>query len=242
MRLELKEEYLTVKLERISRLIDQRQVIYRHKRNGNYFIRYKQDGKYHEVYPASARYKEAENRFFQLENLRKIQRQLQSIVKTGNSYKIRDDILPVLSYDEYADLIPHTTKDIDHPYPHKQFYMRSRFEVAMAGVLDSLDLEYKYEPTLSIGGYRVSPDFVVYIPEFNCCIIIECEGMTDALNYVNKNGYKLAAYLYSGLILGMTLVVLQGDKTTMPSPELMRNSVISAINLMTSYYLLDNDG
>lgn len=237
MKQEFSEEYLAVKLERINRLIDQQPSIYRPKRKGKYFIRYRQDGKLREIYPASANYKEAERRFFQKESLKQIQKQLQPMVRNKRNVKIRKDIVPVLSYDDYAKLIPHTTKDKDHPYSHKHFYMRSRFEVTLAGVLDSLELEYKYEPTLYLNGYQVSPDFVVFIPEFNCCIIIECEGMTDELNYINKNGYKLAEYLYSGLIVGMTLVVLQGGKTSMPSPELMRNSVISAINLLTSYYL-----
>ena len=107
--------------------------------------------------------------------------------------------------------------------------------------MDSLDLEYKYEPTIILNGYQVSPDFVVYLPEFDCCIIVECEGMTDEVSYVNRNGVKFAEYLYAGLVFGMTLVVLQGDRTHMPSPELMRNAVVSAINVLSSHYALGVD-
>ncbi len=239
MRIELSNEYLSAKLDRINRILDKQPAMYRHRRKDKQFIRYKQDGKFHEIHPASAKYEEAEKRFCYVENLKKLQKQLETVVRVRSNLKIRTDIKHTLTYDDYVKLVPHTTKDADHPYSHKQFYMRSRFEVTMAGVLDSLNLEYKYEPTFSINGYLVSPDFVVYIPEFNCCIIIECEGVTDELNYVNKNGYKLAEYLYSDLIMGMTLIVLKGTRTHMPSPELMRNEVVSAINLLASYCLLD---
>lgn len=237
--MEFGEEYLSAKLARINRMIDSQPLMYRNRRKDKHFLRYLQDGKLRELYPASAKYKDAEKRYFQLQNLKSIQKRLRSVAGVNGNVVIRRDISPVLSYDEYAELIPHTVKDADHPYSHKQFYMRSRFEVAMAGVLDSLELEYKYEPRLILGGYQIYPDFVVFIPEFNCCIIIECEGMTDELSYVNKNGFKLATYLYSGLVFGMTLVVLQGGRTSMPSPEVMRNTVISAINLLASYYVLE---
>ena len=241
MRLKFTEEYLSARLDRINRMISEQPLMYRNRRKDEYFIRFMKDGKLREIHPASVKYKEAEKRFFYIRDLKSIQKRLRSAVNYKGNIVIRNDIRAVLSYDEYVKLVPHTTKDGDHPYSHKQFYMRSRFEVTMAGVLDSLELEYKYEPTLSINGYLVSPDFVVYIPEFDCCIIIECEGMTDELSYVNKNGYKFAEYLYSGFIFGMTLVVLQGGRTNMPSPELMRNTVVSAIDLLTSYYVLDKE-
>ena len=242
MKLEYTNTYLSLKLKCVNRKLKNEPVYYLNKRKDKPVIRYYDNGKRHEIQSSSPRFKDVERVYLDTQNLRMIKKQLESVPGVNASVKIRTDIVPVISHDLYSRMIPKTdNSDGNHPYQHKQFYMRSRFEVAMAGVLDSLDLEYKYEPTIILNGYQVSPDFVVYLPEFDCCIIVECEGVTDEVSYVNRNGVKFAEYLYAGLVFGMTLVVLQGDRTHMPSPELMRNAVVSAINVLSSHYALGVD-
>ena len=238
MELEFDRRYLSIKLNYINKQLESLPVMYRNRRKDKYCIKYFCKGKLHEIQSTSPRFENAEKEFFRIKRLKEIKRTIESVAGSYQSVRIKE-ISPVLGYEEYCRMESRTdNNDGNHPYNHKEFWMRSRFEVAMAGVLDSMELEYKYEPRLSLGNFQVEPDFVVYLPEFNCCMIIECEGMTEKIDYVTRNGVKFAQYLLNGFTFGMDMIVLHGDKTHMPSPELMRNAVVSAINLLTSYYVL----
>ncbi|MBR3533499.1 MAG: hypothetical protein IKN80_06420 [Clostridiales bacterium] len=67
------------------------------------------------------------------------------------------------------------TKEIKTDLWFNGIHMRSRFEVNTAILLSGLDLEFKYEPELTVNGRTIHPDFVVYLPEFEVCFIIECK-------------------------------------------------------------------
>ncbi|MBR1797997.1 MAG: hypothetical protein IJ757_08330 [Clostridiales bacterium] len=237
MYLKFNNAYLAAKLDWIDRSLKTIPIVHKQKHRDKYVIRYRDYGKLRQVCDSHSKYRELEGYYSRSQNLKSIRNQLSACITDSRQIKIRTGIKAVFNRNDYDRMVPKTdNNDGYHPYRHKEFYMRSRFEVAMAAELDNLGLEYKYEPTFRINGYQFSPDFVIYIPEYDCCIIVECEGMTDEVSYVNRNGVKFAEYLYIGLVFGMTLVVLQGTKESMPSPELMRNSVISAINLLSSYY------
>lgn len=239
MEIQWSEEYLVLKTKYIEEQYSYIPPIYRNKHYGRYVIQYYEGGRRHEVQPTSPRYQQLEYKYLRRKALKNELKVLYSMCMSRQNYKIRDDIHKVLDYNDYQKMVSNTSNsDGKHPYQHKEFYMRSRFEVSMAYVLDSLGLDYKYEPTIYLGDYMINPDFVVYLPEFDCCIIIECEGMTNRVGYVNRNGMKFTEYLYSGLVFGMTLVVLQGTDKQMPSPEIMRNAVVSAINNVTAMYVL----
>ena len=238
MNIQFNNAYLAVKAEMIRDHINRTPKLYRQVHGNRVVIKYRKNGKVHEMGRVSPSFKEAEALYYKTKGLKLKLKRLNAIIKGNFNYEVRTDIKNSFDRAFYESLNSNiSNEDGKHPYRHKEFYMRSRFELAMAGVLDELELDYKYEPGVMIGGYLMSPDFVVYLPEFDCCLIIECEGMTDNVSYINSNSVKIAEYLYAGLELGKTLIILQGQKDHMPSTVDMRNAVISAINLISAFYI-----
>ncbi|MCQ2515449.1 MAG: hypothetical protein MJ094_01135 [Saccharofermentans sp.] len=115
-------------------------------------------------------------------------------------------------------------------YNYNGIKMRSRFEVLTAEILGSLDLDFKYEARMTIGGTEYFPDFLVYLPEFGMCFVIECLGMVDDFNYALSNSSKLTRYINNGMVIGRDLLILVGGKNYLPDPIFIKNCVIRAIN------------
>jgi len=122
------------------------------------------------------------------------------------------------------------TISTESKYVHKGIHMRSRLELIVAQTLDNLELEYKYEPVINSGVFTFSPDFMVYLPAFETCIIIECLGMIDDDRYLLKNIGKIGEYLSSNFKLGRDLLIIHGYSNSIQSPEEIHNDIVSAIN------------
>ena len=120
-------------------------------------------------------------------------------------------------------------KDPERMYEHKGIYMRSRGEVLIAQVLDSLNLQYKYEAVINIGDESYYPDFVVYLPEFRRCFIIEFLGMLDSKNYAYKNGIKIGNYMNCGMVINEDLILFCGTRSSMPSAESIADDIVALI-------------
>lgn len=121
-------------------------------------------------------------------------------------------------------------------YEHNGLKLRSRGEVVIAQVLDSLGLEYKYEPTIFIGDYKYSPDFAVYLPEFERCFFIEFLGMLDKYDYAAKNSSKIYSYLSSGMVINRDLLLFYGTQNSMPSVEDIVEDIVALISKWCRMY------
>lgn len=125
-----------------------------------------------------------------------------------------------------------------NPEPIKTEYtfngirMRSRFEKDTAYILHSLGLQFKYEPPFYINGEVVYPDFMIYLPELEMCIIIECLGMLDDYRYTSKNSYKINNYLSEGYEIGKDLIFFSGRGNYMPDEIFIRNHIVGTINVI----------
>ena len=120
--------------------------------------------------------------------------------------------------------------DGERPYEHNGIRMRSRGEVVIAQVLDSMGLTYKYEVRLQIGDDVYYPDFAVWLPELGRCFFIEFLGMLDNKNYAYKNGIKIGNYLNAGIVINKDILLLCGTKLSMPSSEEIAQDICSLIN------------
>ncbi len=112
---------------------------------------------------------------------------------------------------------------------HNGIKVRSRMEMMISEVLDQLGLEYLYEPEIVLDGKRIYPDFVVRIPAFGCCIIIEYLGMLDDYKYLDATKNKLGVYLRNGFYPGTNLILLGGSKNSAPTIDAIYNSIVAAI-------------
>ena len=121
-------------------------------------------------------------------------------------------------------------------YKHKDIYMRSRAEMILADVLDSLNLEYKYEPKIEINGRTYYPDFVVFLPEFNRCFFIEFLGRLNDEQYAVENGCKIGNYFRSGMVINEDLLLFCGWENRMVSSDCMVDDIVALITKFCRMY------
>ncbi|MCQ2516044.1 MAG: hypothetical protein MJ094_04195 [Saccharofermentans sp.] len=129
------------------------------------------------------------------------------------------------SLPQSANPLPIRTK-----YVHNGIRMRSRFEMLVAEVIDELNLQFKYEIAITLGGDIVYPDFTVYLPELGMCFIIECLGKVDDPDYVITNTRKLIDYYKAGFVPDIDLLVFCGQKESLPDTLFIRNQIVRMIN------------
>ena len=120
---------------------------------------------------------------------------------------------------------------------HNGTQLRSRGEMLVSEILDRLGLEYIYEPEIIIAGKKYSPDFVVHVPAFGCCFIIEYLGLMDEYGYVEKNKIKIGSYLHSGLFPGRDLILLCANANSAPTFDTVHNSIVSLLANLCSVYV-----
>ena len=114
---------------------------------------------------------------------------------------------------------------------------RSRVEMVIAQVLTDLGLEYKYECGIRCNGKMYSVDFLVFLPEFGRCFMIEYMGMLDDEGYVYKNSLKLRDYMTEGYYLGRDILVLSGNGFEMPSVDQIRIGICCMLETITVSHL-----
>lgn len=152
--------------------------------------------------------------------------------------KIEIDLEPphVLPISLKETMIPdsNTMYPKKNDYWHRKTQMRSRLELQTAAALDSLGLEFYYEPALEINGKTYYPDFVVFLPELGCCFIIECLGMVNSTEYVYNNMNKMANYILAGIIPSKNILTFCGTDTMMPSIDEMKTDIVNLVNKMTA--------
>ena len=166
---------------------------------------------------------------------KKIKHKLKSLttqygINTNNiKISIKDDCALPISYRSkfINDSNPYEKKD---NYLHNGIQMRSRLEIIIAEILDSLELEYMYEVEININGVVYHPDFVVFLPELGTCFIIECLGKTDDLSYIYRNNERIGLYMYAGLYPNQNLLLFCGTKNSIPTTISIRHDIIHLVN------------
>ena len=155
---------------------------------------------------------------------------LNSVIICGHGNVLGDDIWNELKEDT------NSYQKQDSLY-HNGIKMRSRGEMFVGEILDQLGLDYLYEPEMIIDGRSVCPDFVVRVPVFGCCFIVEYMGCLDEYGYLDKNKSKIGMYFHSGIFLGTNLVILCADRNSAPSLDTIHNSIVSLLANLCSIYL-----
>lgn len=171
------------------------------------------------------------------EEIKILTKKLRDILAHQSRESIQIKIKPMVH-----NILPITIKDIlkpcsnyieiDSEYIHKGIQMRSRFEISVATILDSLNLEYYYEPELIINGVIYYPDFIVFLPELGYCFIIECLGKTQDMKYMYNNSGKILTYLNYGLETNKNLLIFSGTDKYIPPIDYMRTEIINLINFI----------
>ena len=79
--------------------------------------------------------------------------------------------------------------------------VRSKSEVFIADMLNSLGINYRYDGGLLLEGKWYYPDFQFIHPVTHQLITIEHLGMVDDPKYIERNLEKLSVYARNGLVL-----------------------------------------
>lgn len=154
-------------------------------------------------------------------------------LKTKKHVKLKQ--VKLLPYSIKDKLIPDSNpREKKGNYWYKGIQMRSRLEIVVAQIIDSLGLEFMYEVSITINGNTYSPDFIVFLPELGCCFIIECLGMTDDINYLVRNSGKLIDYINIGLHPNENFLLFCGTKDSIPDPSVMKADIVHIINNLTA--------
>jgi hypothetical protein len=86
--------------------------------------------------------------------------------------------------------------------------MRSKSEVIIANLLNSLEIPYKYEcPVILENGATIHPDFTILNKRTRKIYYLEHLGKMGQEKYAADNAQRLNDMILSGLILGKNLIV-----------------------------------
>lgn len=89
----------------------------------------------------------------------------------------------------------------------KGIKVRSKSELFIADMLESLGIPYQYEVELPYGGHHFCPDFTVIRPRDGKSIFWEHFGMTHDENYLRKMDLKLDRYRNMGILPWENLMI-----------------------------------
>ena len=139
-----------------------------------------------------------------------------------------------------AELWTELTTGLNELGKGKEYYdnhmnnVDSRGEMLIAGALDDLHLEYKYEALYHLSPYRrIFPNFVVLIPALGRFFFIEFMGMADDPNYMDNNSSRIENYIRNGIYPGRDLLIIVGDRDYLPTDSAIKRRIISFINDLT---------
>ncbi|MBO4241717.1 MAG: hypothetical protein J5883_00370 [Clostridiales bacterium] len=127
----------------------------------------------------------------------------------------------------------------EYKYRHNGKRYRSRSEMMIAQVLTYMGLEFKYECRIVCGGKSYTADFLIYLPEFNRCIILEYLGMLDDEEYTLKNSRKIRDYLNKGIYFGRDIAFLCGNTYETPTLTQIYITICYLIEYTTSDCLIN---
>lgn len=162
-------------------------------------------------------------------------RLLSSLKVSPSEYHIQLSAGYYLSKDDWDKMKSQSNpKEIKSDLWFENIHMRSRFELNTAIILKSLGLEFKYEPAVWFKGKCKYPDFVVYLPEFEVCFIIECMGMIGDSGYDNEAVDKIRLFTENKLIPYRDFLVLGGTSDFIPTKDWVLSAIVSMVNSIAS--------
>ena len=126
-------------------------------------------------------------------------------------------------------------------YHYKDMVMDSRAEMIVAQTLESLGLQYKYEPRIFINGELYYPDFIVYLPEFERCFFIEFLGQLDNEKYISRNKFKIMDYLKAGMVINRDILLFCGYEDSMVTADDMIDDILALIKKYCRIYSKPQD-
>lgn len=126
----------------------------------------------------------------------------------------------------YDSLIPRANPmEIDKPHPYNGTIFRSKSEREFAEYLDTIGIEYKYEPLMRFNNTDVYPDFVCFIPELGIGFIIEHFGMMDSPRYLERAKRAITGYLNQGLLPGIDILLTYERENTPPRTNYFESQI-----------------
>lgn len=139
----------------------------------------------------------------------------------------------------YKNAVPNSS-----PFENKKDYhlnginYKSRGELMVAQVLTDMGLEFKYEVAIVCGKIEYTADFLVYLPEFGRCFIIEYLGRMDDEDYILKNSVKIRNYMVKGLYFGRDMVLICGSLNGTPTDDQIRAAICRTLYHISSTHLI----
>ncbi len=154
-----------------------------------------------------------------------------------NSNRLNIDFYNSLS----SDMAKGLSEKFNRSYYSGNTGMASYLENRCASVLKKLNLEYKYEPLISLKNYDKLVDFFIGVPIINFCFPLEVAGKLDDVTYFNKFQQDMERYYRSDLVEGHTLLVIRVNSRFKVSDEMMAQEICHFINKAVRLTLLEFD-
>lgn len=126
----------------------------------------------------------------------------------------------------------------EFPTVHNGIIMRSDFEAEVAGLLEDMGIEYKYEVALDLG-YRKPfyPDFALHYPEFNRCGFVEALGGLGGMKYVSHTSFGFDAFANKGLYPNRDVVYIPADREYKPDQESIKRMIGVMCDTLARQYI-----
>ena len=90
--------------------------------------------------------------------------------------------------------------------------VRSKSELIIANMLQTMKIPYHYEEEMVIGGITVAPDFHIYVRSESRFVILEHFGRMFDAGYQAEYGRKVGLYISNGYMPGRDLFMTYDDK------------------------------
>lgn len=150
-------------------------------------------------------------------------------VQFGNSMEFYRQLVPEMGRLKYGNR---------HPYTFRNVPMTSKVEVDVASVFYSLDLDYKYEPEISLGNELKVTDFFVCIPMINSCFPTEVAGLMDKDRYYAKLMGDLTIYFKCNYVMDRSLLVIAETEELSMNTDVFAVVICSFVNQFLMEVLL----
>ena len=219
---------------------------------GKTVIRYRDSGsnKLREVFETSRKWDDysqiAKERSHLINEIKRLKAELTDIYnidysKVEHLYSLNNAAKHKYDTEFWNKLPPEQTSyENNNNYYFGEDHFRSRVEVKIAEELMDLHLQYRYDVRVKANGSPYYVDFVVHLPQFNCCFLIEFFGKMDDIKYFNDNRSKIDDYIKEGLYNGQDILVLCGGGASMPSVHVIREQIMAMVNSIALQHTVRN--
>lgn len=141
---------------------------------------------------------------------------------------------------DFWDNIPdeQNTYEKNNNYYFDGIQFGSRAEVLIATVLKKLGLKYRYDVRIRANRNKYFVDFVVYLPQFGCCFLIEFFGRLNDKEYLDDVLTKTNDYYKEKIFPGQDIIFLGGDMNNMPSEDVIAEQIMAMVNSIAMQHVV----